>query len=152
MYVAGKKLYRLPVEGGAPSEVLGAAVGQRVGLPRISPDGSLVAVRYQEGSPVPVVKVGVLPASGGSLRSVGQLPIGAALLRWSPDGGGLQYLLTRSGATNVWEQPLAGGDPHQVTRFASGQVFSFAWSRDGKELLLSRGNESSDVILISNFR
>jgi Tol biopolymer transport system component/predicted Ser/Thr protein kinase len=152
VYVAGKKLYRMPVEGGAPSEVLGAALEQRVGLPRISPDGSLVAVRYQEGSPVPVVKVGVLPASGGSLRFVGQLPIGPGGLRWSPDGKGLQYVLTRSGATNVWEQPLAGGDPHQVTRFASGQIFAFAWSRDGKQLLLSRGNESSDVILISNFR
>ena len=45
-----------------------------------------------------------------------------------------------------------GGEPHQVTKFASGRIFSFAWSRDGKQLLLSRGSESSDVILISNFR
>jgi Tol biopolymer transport system component len=73
-------------------------------------------------------------------------------MRWSPDGKGLQYLLTRGGATNVWEQPLTGGDAHQVTRFASGRIFSFACSRDGKQLLLTRGNESSDVILISNFR
>jgi hypothetical protein len=51
-----------------------------------------------------------------------------------------------------WEQPLTGGDPHQVTKFASGRIFSFAWSRDGKQLLVSKGNESSDVILISNFR
>ncbi|MGO9124730.1 MAG: protein kinase domain-containing protein [Terriglobales bacterium] len=151
-YTAARHLYRLPVEGGAPSEVLTALPEQGVSVPRISPDGSLVAVRYQEGSPVPVIKIGVVPASGGSLRFVAQLPIGAVGLRWSPDGKGLQYLLTRSGATNVWEQPLAGGDPHQVTRFASGQIFSFAWSRDGKQLLLSRGNESSDVILISNFR
>jgi len=151
-YIAGKKLYRLPVEGGTPSEVLTAAPDLGVSVPKISPDGNLVAVRYQEGSPVPVLKIGVAPASGGSLRFVGQLPIGAGITRWSPDGKGIQYLLTRGGATNVWEQLLTGGDPHQVTRFASGQIFSFAWSRDGKQLLLSRGNESSDVILISNFR
>jgi Tol biopolymer transport system component len=94
----------------------------------------------------------VVPASGGTLRFIGKLPVGSAGLRWSPDGNGLQYTLTRSGATNVWEQPLTGGDPHQVTKFASGRIFSFAWSGDGKQLLLSKGNESSDVILISNFR
>jgi hypothetical protein len=31
-------------------------------------------------------------------------------------------------------------------------IFSFAWSGDGKQLLLARGNQTSDVILISNFK
>jgi hypothetical protein len=31
-------------------------------------------------------------------------------------------------------------------------MFSFAWSREGKQLLLAKGSDSSDVILISNFR
>ena len=150
-YVAERHLFRLPIEGGTSSEVLASAPEEGVSLPRISPDGNLVAVRYQEGSPVPVVKLGVVPASGGSLRFVGKLPIGSAGLRWSPDGNGLQYMLTRSGATNLWEQRLTGGDPRQVTKFASGRIFAFAWSRDGEQLLLSKGNESSDVILISNF-
>jgi len=151
-YAAKKHLYRLSLEGGAPSEVLTANPETGVLMPKISPDGTLVAVAYQEGRPVPVLKIGVVPAAGGSLRFVGQVPIGGARLHWSPDGKGLQYLLTRSGATNVWEQPLMGGDPHQVTRFASGRVFDFAWSRDGTQLMLSRGNESTDVILISNFQ
>jgi hypothetical protein len=34
----------------------------------------------------------------------------------------------------------------------SGQIFDFAWSRDGKQLLLAKGEETSDVLLISNFR
>lgn len=151
-YIVKKNLYRLPIEGGEPSEVLTTPPEAGVEMPRISPDGGLVAVRYQEGSPLPVLKVALVPASGGNLRFVSQLPSGAEGLHWSPDGKGLQYLLTRGGATNVWEQPLTGGDPHQVTKFTSGRIFSFAWSRDGKQLLLSRGNESSDVILISNFR
>jgi Tol biopolymer transport system component len=151
-YAARKHLYRLPVEGGTPTELLTTLPEEGVFVPRISPDGSLVAVTYQEGDPVPVGKIGVVPASGGSLRFVAQVPIGTGGLRWSPDGKGLQYLLTRSGATNVWEQPLAGGDARQLTRFTSGRIFSFAWSRDGKQLLLAKGNETSDVILISNFR
>jgi hypothetical protein len=27
----------------------------------------------------------------------------------------------------------------------------FAWSRDGKQLLLAKGDETSDVLLVSNF-
>jgi len=50
------------------------------------------------------------------------------------------------------EQPVSGGAAQQITKFATGLIFDFAWSRDGKQLLLTRGNESSDVILISNFR
>ena len=79
-------------------------------------------------------------------------PIGSAGLDWAPDQKGLQYLLTRQGATNVWEQPLADGAPRQVTDFTSGHIFGFAWTRDGKQLLLARGERSSDVVLISNFR
>jgi hypothetical protein len=30
-------------------------------------------------------------------------------------------------------------------------MFDFAWSRDGKQLLLAKGEVASDVVLISNF-
>jgi hypothetical protein len=39
-----------------------------------------------------------------------------------------------------------------MTNFTSGLIFDFCWTLDGKQLLLARGNETSDVILISNFR
>jgi Tol biopolymer transport system component len=64
----------------------------------------------------------------------------------------MQYTLTRKGATNIWEQPLAGGEPRQFTNFTSGLIFNFSWSRDGKQLLLAKGDYTSDVVLISNFR
>jgi Tol biopolymer transport system component len=79
-------------------------------------------------------------------------PMGAAEVRWAPDGQALDYSLTRSGATNIWRQALAGGPPKQITNFKSDLIFSFAWSRDGKQLALARGSTSSDVILISNFQ
>ena len=47
---------------------------------------------------------------------------------------------------------MTGGPPQQVTKFASGLIFEFAWSRDHKQLVLAKGNRTSDVILISNFK
>jgi serine/threonine protein kinase/Tol biopolymer transport system component len=146
---SGTKLYRLPVEGGSPTEI-GSAPGGGGGV--ISSDGKLVAYNFQEGSPVPQPKFAVIPAGGGSPLHVIVPPSGYSELRWSPDGKGLQFLLTRNGATNVWEQPLAGGEPRQVTNFTSGLIFGFSWSRDGQQLLLAKGNQTSDVVLISNFR
>jgi len=73
-------------------------------------------------------------------------------LRWSPDGKGLQSLVTRDGVTNIWEQPLAGGKPKQVTKFTSGLMIDFDWFPDGKQLLLTRGELNSDVVLLSNLR
>jgi eukaryotic-like serine/threonine-protein kinase len=141
--------YRIPVEGGTPVVLFKTLQGVQGA---ISPDGKWIACTYQESSPVPALKLAVIPADGGAATATFVRPIGANHLHWAPDGKGVQYLLTRRGATNVWEQPLAGGAPHPVTDFTSGHIFDFAWSRDGKELLLAKGEQTSDVVLISNFR
>lgn len=146
---SGAKLYRLPVQGGKATEVASMPGG---GGGTISPDGKLVAYNFQEGTPVPQPKLAIVRAEGGSPLKVFVTPSGSREMRWSPDGRGLQYLLTRHGATNVWEQPLAGGEPRQITKFTSGLIFGFAWSRDGKQLFLAKGNQTSDVVLISNFK
>jgi Tol biopolymer transport system component len=72
--------------------------------------------------------------------------------RWAPGGDAVQYVLTKNGVSNIWQQKLTGGPPNQITHFASGLIFDFNWSRDGRQLALTRGSQSSDVILISNFR
>ena len=147
---AGTKLYRMAVEGGSATEIANAPGGG--GNPRISPDGTFIAYDIQEGSPVPQAKFAVIPAGGGAPVHVFPRLSGSGWAHWSPDGKGLQYLLTRKGATNIWEQPLAGGEPHQVTDFTSGRIFAFCWSRDGKQLFVARGSETSDVVLLSNFQ
>ena len=144
------KVYRVSTEGGDPVALVTVPQGA-YGL-RVSPDGTRVAFAYQEGIPVPTPKLGMVAATGGALQSVAQVPLGSRGLAWSPSGKALQYLLTRNGASNIWEQPLTGGPAQQLTKFTSGLIANFAWSRDGKQLLLTRFNQTSDVILISNFR
>lgn len=146
-----QNLRSIPVQGGKPSLVQLSA-GGGVSLPRFSPDGKYLAYWLQETAPKPVRKAAVALSSGGPPLKAFDLPGGQQGLEWAPGGNALQYLLTRNGVTNVWEQPLDGGPARQVTSFTSGLIFDFAWTRDGKDLLLARGEQSSDVVLLSNFR
>ncbi|HEY0083212.1 MAG TPA: protein kinase [Pyrinomonadaceae bacterium] len=47
---------------------------------------------------------------------------------------------------------LDGGPPRQLTDFKTDQTFSFDWSRDGKLLALARGTQTSDVVMITDFK
>jgi len=47
---------------------------------------------------------------------------------------------------------LDGGPSKQLTNFKSDLIFSFAWSRDGRQLALARGSVTKDVVLISSLR
>ncbi len=73
-------------------------------------------------------------------------------LRWTPDGRAVAYIEMKNGVSNIVAQPLDGGKLAQLTDFKADRIFSFAYSRDGKQLALSRGTVSNDVVLIKDFR
>jgi Tol biopolymer transport system component len=148
---SGHNLVRLPIEGGTPKVIATAPLGITGAISR---DGKWVLVESQEMGPDsnPIQKISVIPAEGGAAVHVFPAPVGVSRAWWSPDGKAIQFVLTKKGAGNIWEQPLAGGDLRQVTNFTSGQIFGFNWTDDGKDLLLARGAAHSDVVLISNFR
>jgi hypothetical protein len=61
----------------------------------------------------------------------------------------LIYAGRRAGQWNLWRQPLKGGAPIPLTDFKTPeQIFSFALSPDGKQLVFSRGAWVSDVMLL----
>ncbi len=64
----------------------------------------------------------------------------------------LNYIDTINGVSNIWLMPLDGGPPKQLTDFKTDQIFWFDFSPDGKQLTVSRGVQTSDVILIRDFR
>lgn len=152
---APQKIMRLPVQGG-DSEIIGEVPGQTIrGTMRVSPDGEFLAFPYDEDRPKTQSKLAVLATKSGQTVQTFEAPGGIyreSCLRWSPDGKGLQFLLTQGDVTNIWEQLLTGGSPRQITTFTSGRIFDFNWTTDGKQLLLSRGEITSDVVLLSNPR
>jgi Tol biopolymer transport system component len=72
-------------------------------------------------------------------------------LRWTPDGGGLTYVSTVQGVSNVWRQSLTGGEPRPLTDFKENRIFFFDWSRTERKLVLVRGSDTRDLILVRNF-
>jgi Tol biopolymer transport system component len=116
-----------------------------------APDGRLLVFENEPGRPEEL--------SHGSPGSFTRLP-GIPLLyhpltrnrtvpvRFTDGGRALLFGATRDGVTNVWQKPLFGGTPEQITDFASDRIFAFAPSRDGRRLVVARGAIQSDVVLI----
>ena len=46
-------------------------------------------------------------------------------------------------------QPIDGSAARQITDFKTDLIFSFDWSRDGKQLVLARGVIDTDVLLMN---
>jgi eukaryotic-like serine/threonine-protein kinase len=146
-----QKIWRISTDGGSPGEI-GPGMGEGISSSvDVSPDGKLLSYTFIQFRPN-AWKLAVLPAGGGPVIKMFDVPGGTSRVRWSPTGASLQYLLTQNGATNVWEQPLAGGKRKQLTKFTSGRIFDFNWSSDHRRLLLTRGDVTSDVILLSGLR
>jgi Tol biopolymer transport system component len=149
-----QKIWRVPTEGGTPiqiARVLGEGMSGRMS---VSPNGQFIAYPYNRYlSPAgPGWDFAVIPVEGGPPIKIFNEPSGSGGIRWSPQGTGIQYALTKEGTTNIWEQPMAGGKPKQITNFISGRIFDFNWTDDGKQLLVTRGEVTSDVVLLSNRR
>jgi Tol biopolymer transport system component/predicted Ser/Thr protein kinase len=121
--------------------------------PAISADGKWLALLTIIVKERQVLTLEVRSLEGGEVKSL-PFPQNAWLgtpFLWSPDSRALTYIATTKGVSNLWALPTDGGQPRQITDFKSERIYNFAWSRKG-DLAVSRGTESSDVIMISNFR
>jgi len=152
VYVASaepRQVMRVPIDGGEPVIVAKIQEGVLESL-RISPDGDFLAYTFYDRRSKPETGFAVLRASDGSLvKVIGGVKSGAYNFHWAPDGQSLDYASVEDEWADVWEQPLAGNAPRPITRFGSGVVSEFHWSRDGKRLLVVSGPVIDDVVLLS---
>ena len=58
----------------------------------------------------------------------------------SPDGSTLLYYSDLRGNANIYTQPIAGGDPIQLTNNPLGDIRA-RWSGDGKKIVFERGDK-----------
>ncbi|MGB9515190.1 MAG: hypothetical protein WBU20_26140 [Candidatus Acidiferrum sp.] len=141
-------IFKIPLTGGEPIQLIPDSAFH----PLVSPDGQLLAVTKVFP---PTDYLDILPLAGGPSIKQFDIPVLSMMgsfISWTRDSSGLIFLDSRDGVGNLWLQPLAGGKPRQLTNFSSDRIYSFDWSTDGKQLVVARGNSSSDIVQISNFR
>jgi Tol biopolymer transport system component len=133
-------IWTVPLAGGTPAKLADGASAA------VSPDGASMA--YTALSPKgPALFVCGLPMCT-TPRAMGPVDFEAPL-NWTPDGRGVAF--ARDG--NIWVQPLTAGAPRQLTRFTDRRpISSFAWSRDGKRLALTRSTVTNDIVLFKGLR
>ena len=77
--------------------------------------------------------------------------VGSPVFRWAPDGASLVYLDARAGF-DLMSQPLTGGPAKKLVAAEGNRIFMFDVSRTGRGFAMARGSETSDAVMITNFR
>ena len=159
----GKWVVYQQVDSANKSTIWKVSIGgeQRVQLtnvrsrrPSISPDGKIFACSYAEEPPDSPFKIAIVPIDGGPPVRILDLPLVARsrTILWSADGKALIYADNKDQIDNLWSQSLEGGPPKQLTDLKSDRIFRFDMTRDGNHFAFARGNETSDAVMIGNYR
>ncbi len=145
-----RTLWRVSIDGGNSEQL----TDYHSVCPVVSPDGQWISCYYRPETKAPW-KLAVIPFDGGPPVKTFDVPpnvVFQSLVQWTPDGLALAYIMNRDGISNIWSQPLDGRPAKQLTDFKSDEIFWFDWSPDGRQLAVSRGAVTSDVVLIKNLR
>lgn len=143
-------LWKMPSAGGDPVLIL----DENAICPAVSPDEKTVAFvlrRAGEANRIALVSFDgseIIKIFNAKLERNGI--IDKQNLQWTADGRGIYFIALNDGVSNIWQQPVDGSAPVQVTNFTTQRIFNFAFSPDGSQLALSRGSINSDVVLIEN--
>lgn len=142
-------LWKTSITGGDAIEISPL----RASWPRVSPDGKRLGFIYFMGRD-PRFSAARLATTtldaAGAFKLFEPSPSAETPVLWSPDGKGLDYVADSNGVGNVWRQPADGGKPSQVTKFGSEELYTFAWSKNGR-LACVRGTTTRSIVLMENF-
>jgi serine/threonine protein kinase/Tol biopolymer transport system component len=147
--LAGKwSIWKVPVQGGNPEAVL-AEPRSHYSWPAFSPDGKWMAVRQ---TTLDLNQSRILVYPTGSQQLANSFDLSATQegpLEWAADGQGVSYIDNRTGSSEIWLQPVAGGLPKQLTQLGADRIRSFSWSPDGKLISLTRVTQRPEAVLAS---
>jgi serine/threonine protein kinase len=113
--------------------------------PQLSPDGKWIACLLQDPKTLKWLTV-IVPSDGsGEPRKIDEAQ---SLVRWVPHTNTLSAVVTDSkGVSNVWQLPINGSSPRQLTHFDDEKILNFAWSPEGDKIACMRASLGSDVVL-----
>jgi Tol biopolymer transport system component/DNA-binding winged helix-turn-helix (wHTH) protein len=141
-------LWKVSTDGGPPVQLTHDTLAIK---PVVSPDGTMIACAHRTDE-ADGWQIAVLSSNGGvPLRSF-DLPYPYnQVIRWTLNSKALIYLERRDGVHNLWQRPLDGTTPTQITNFTEDVIFYYDWLDDEGQLIVSRGARTKDIVLIRNF-
>ena len=143
-------IWKVPINSG-DSVRLTKTMSQAFAL---SPDGRTLA--YVEMPDILPDGKGMVTHSRLTLHSLdGDIPDGhfempqrIQQLRWAHDGRSLLYVKTENALSNLWDQPVSGGPPNQITHFHNVMIAHFDISKAGKLVMERQKPSTSDLVMI----
>jgi Tol biopolymer transport system component len=139
-------LNRVSVQGGGTEKLAGPKQNSIAGS---SPDGSLLARFVTTAGGAELL---IQNASTGhtekQMKPDARVATAPHAPRFLPDGRSVAYIVSDRGVDNIVVQPLDGGTPRQLTRFASDRIRDFAFSPHGDQIAMVRGHFDSDAVLL----
>ena len=124
-------------------------VGENYRMPAFSPDGQLIACRYDNVSGSR--NVAIFPAQGGEPLQHFEVPRQDwQNVQWLQNSQELSYVKNAAGYSNLWTYDLKTGTSKQLTDFNSEQIYAYAWSPDFKQIAFLRGTKMNTVTMISS--
>jgi Tol biopolymer transport system component len=138
------RVYHVPVDGGAPA----AFLREYSVDPVWAPDGGLMVFSGPDIGTTLSIRAATPDAATSSLRDL-RLPRGARRVVFMPGRRALVVLRGAIAHKNLWLVDLDTGAERQLTDFASDFVVrDFDVSADGRELVVERVDQRSDVVLL----
>jgi eukaryotic-like serine/threonine-protein kinase len=139
----GQTIKRASLEGGQPETLIKDATWGW----SVSPDGKRIVGReVRELDHRLVLTVYSIEDNKTTYHELDQRA--SPPLAFAPDPKAVVYLVREKGVDNLWEQPLDGAPPRQLTHFTSEQISRFRFSPDGSRLAIERGHVESDAVLL----
>jgi TolB protein len=147
-------IWKVSIEGGPAVPVSRLTNATTEGVLSLSPDGRWLAFRYvsvqpEAGSEDSTMQFGALPTDGASEPKLFDLPARRPMIQWSADSDAFYYISGTPNSSSLWRQPLDRSESQKLCDFPD-RIFNFSWSHDRKNLVLSRGKQYGDAILITN--
>jgi eukaryotic-like serine/threonine-protein kinase len=146
-------IWKIPSEGGDAAPVSELSSVAPEGFIAFSPDGKYLA--YYQGADksessreTQTYRIGVWPTGEGGAPRFFDLPMRRPTVQWTGDAT-FDYSAGIFNSSQILRQSLTGGASQKIIDFPD-RIFNFAWSFDRRNLVVARGKQNGDALLITN--